>query len=74
MKTWRLQSAEMIDAPGMLRWAMNGYKFKKDRKQLLKTFFTGWPGPTEADYHGLLSGTIPHTIVDNCVIFEVNDE
>ena len=34
-KQWALQSTSMVNAPGMLRWAINGYKFKRDRKVML---------------------------------------
>ena len=27
-----LESTPMLNTAGLLRWAMNGYKFKKDRK------------------------------------------
>lgn len=36
MRTFRLGSSSLIHAPGILRWAQNGYRFARDRKNLLK--------------------------------------
>lgn len=57
----RLQSAPMINTPGVLRWAINGYKFKRDRKKLLRVFVEGYGGehaPPADIYDKLLKGEI----------------
>ena len=33
-RTFRLASTNMVSAPGILRWAMNGHKFKRDRAKM----------------------------------------
>jgi hypothetical protein len=56
----RLLSGPMISTPGILAWAINGYKFKKDRKNLLRVFVQGYGGgnvPSDV-YDKLLKGEI----------------
>jgi hypothetical protein len=67
---FRLQSTGMFNTPGMLRWAINGYKFKKDRKALLKVWVEGFPGPAPEAYEALLEGKLPYAVdKENAVIF-----
>lgn len=68
-KTYRLTSTPMFHTPGVLAWAINGYKFKKDRKQLLNVFVTGYPGPSAQVYDRLLKGEIKYTVEGDAVIF-----
>ena len=43
MKQYRLGSTEMVSAPGMVRWAINGAKFKERREaQMIKVIIDGW--------------------------------
>ena len=68
-KQWALQSTSMVNAPGMLRWAINGYKFKRDRKVMLDVM-KSWEGPSDEVYHRLLNGEIEWTVDENnSVIF-----
>lgn len=72
MTTYRLGSSPMINTPGILKWAQNGYHFKKDLKHLLNVFVTGWTGenaPTPEIFDRLLKGEIPHTIEHDAVVF-----
>lgn len=66
-KTVRLGSMEMISAPGMLAWAMNGYKFKRDRKNMVNVM-KSWPGLTDDQWNKVLAGEIPHTIEGDVVV------
>ena len=43
MSKFVLGSSPMIHTPGILRWAINGYAFKRDRKNILNVFTSGWP-------------------------------
>lgn len=61
MTTYRLGSNEMLYAPGLIRWAINGYHFKLDRKQLRKVITKGW-GIPETAAEALLSGAVPFTV------------
>jgi hypothetical protein len=72
-RTVALTSTEMVSAPGMLRWAMNGYRLKSQRKVMIKVM-QAWPGLTRKEWHGVLSGTIPHTIEGDRVIIELGKE
>lgn len=62
MTTYSLQSSPLIYAPGILRWAMNGYNFKKDRKYLRRVFTEGWTGLPDDAVDALLSGKVPYTL------------
>ena len=64
-----LQSAKMLNTPGLLRWAINGYKFPRDRRNLRRVFVEGFGLPDKI-VHRLLLGTIPHNIVGEEVHFE----
>jgi ribosome maturation factor RimP len=72
-RTVALTSNDMISAPGMLRWAMNGYRFQRDRNRMIKVM-QAWPGLTRKEWQGVLSGTIPHTIEGEKVIIELGKE
>lgn len=61
MTTYRLGSSDMINSLGMVRWAINGYHFPKDRKAILRTITEGWKIPAEAG-KALLSEAVPFTI------------
>ena len=65
-----LTSTEMVYAPGILRWAMNGYKFKRDRKVMIRVM-QAWPGLTDAEWAGVLSGEIPHAVEGDKVMIEI---
>ena len=72
-RTVALTSTEGVSAPGILRWAMNGYRFKRDRNALIKVM-QAWPGLTRKEWQGVLSGTIPHSIDGDRVIIELGKE
>jgi hypothetical protein len=58
----------MICTPGILRWAIAGYKFPKDRNSLLLVFVSGYQGhgaPTPDVFDRLLKGEIPYTVEDS---------
>ena len=69
MIQYSLMSGPMICAPGILRWAMNGYHFKRDRKKLLNVFVQGWGqdenSPSADVFDRLLKGEIPYTVEDD---------
>ncbi len=67
--TYRIQSTTLFNVPGLLRWAINGYKFKRDRKSLLAVFVEGFGSP-----NGM---TLPPSIWDRLlreeITFQVED-
>lgn len=68
-----LPSTALFHTPGLLRWAINGYKFKRDRKKLLRVFTEGFSGdnaPTPDVWDKLLKGEIPWKEENECVVFE----
>ena len=69
MKTYQLGSAPMIYAPGMIRWAINGAAFKKDRAALVRVVTEGWPGVTKAAATALLTEKVPYTVEGETVVF-----
>jgi hypothetical protein len=70
MKTYRLGSSEAIFAPGMVRWAINGAKFAKDRAAMVRAISQGWNIPHDAAL-ALVTGKAPFTIDGETVVFEV---
>ena len=64
-----LPSAPMVNTPGLLKWAINGYHFPKDRKAMIRVFVDGY-GLTKQCVIDLLSGKTPHTVEGNSVWFE----
>lgn len=64
-----LLSESMVHTPGILAWAMNGYKHKKDQGNIRRVFTEGYNIPNDAA-HALLSGDEPHTIEGTSVVFE----
>lgn len=72
-RTVRLGSTEMVSAPGMLRWAMHGYRLKSQRNLMIKVM-QAWRGLTRKEWHGVLSGTIPHTIEGDGVVISIGEE
>ena len=70
MKTYRLGSGPMVHTPGLIAWAINGAKFKKDRPQMIRIVSDGWSVPY-SDAEALLLGKVPYTIEDDAVVFSV---
>lgn len=67
-QTYRLTSSPMISAPGVVRWAINGYAFKRDRKVMIQVIVDGWHVP-EAAAKALLSKRVPYTVEGDAVVF-----
>jgi len=68
-RTYRLGSSQLVYAPGLIKWAMNGYRFERDRERMIdvvRTAYTGLPKPAVA---ALLSGTVPHAVEADAVVF-----
>jgi len=70
MKTYRLGSSPMIHSPGVIAWAINGAKFKRDRANMVKIITKGWGVPPDVA-EALLLGKVPYTIEDEVVVFSV---
>lgn len=64
-----LESGPMVNTPGLLRWAMNGYHFPRDRKVLRRVFVDGFGLPDNI-VHRLLLGTLAHTVEGDTVCFD----
>lgn len=73
MKKYRLGSAEMISAPGMVRWAINGAKFEKDRAAMVNVIAATWGVPKDAAT-ALLLQQVPYTVEDEAVVFAYGKE
>lgn len=70
MKTYRLGSSPAIYAPGMVKWAINGAHFAKDRAQMVRVIAQGWNLPDDAA-RALVTKAVPYTIDDDAVVFSV---
>ena len=66
---YRLGSSPMIYAPGIVAWAINGYKFKRDQDQMIEVVSKGWNIPRSVA-RALLSGTSKYTIDGEAVVFK----
>jgi hypothetical protein len=67
MNTYRLLSTPMVHTPGILAWAINAYRFPKDRKAIRKVM-ESYPGLPDEIIDGLLSKSIPYTVEGETVI------
>lgn len=73
MKQYRLGSAEMISAPGLIKWAINGAHFEKDRANMVNVVASTWgvpPGAAKA----LLLQEVPYTVENEAVVFAYGKE
>jgi len=68
MKTYRLGSNEMVHAPGVVAWAINGASFKKDRPQMVRVIAQGWNIP-EAAALALVTKAAAFTLDGETVVF-----
>jgi hypothetical protein len=68
MKTYRLGSAEFVSAPGLVRWAINGAAFKRDRAAMVKVVADTWSVPKEAAT-ALLLKKVSYTVEGETVVF-----
>lgn len=68
VKTYRLGSAEFVSAPGMVKWAINGAKFEKDRANMVNVIVMTWGVPREAAT-ALLLEQVPYSVEDETVVF-----
>ena len=68
MKTYRLGSNYMINAPGMVAWAINGAHFAKDRPAMVRVISQGWNVPEDAA-RALVTKKVPHSIDGDTVVF-----
>lgn len=71
-QTYRLGSSSMVYAPGVFRWALNGYKFNSplDRKVSVRVLVEGWSVPRAAAI-AVLSGKVPHAVEGEEVVFTI---
>jgi hypothetical protein len=67
---YKLQSAPMLSAPGLIAWAINGYHFERDRETLANVVKATWPGVPMTAVEALLSEAVPYTVEAEAVVFE----
>jgi|LakMenEpi03Aug12_release.lakeMendotaPanAssembly.Ray.scaffolds.fasta_scaffold703396_2 hypothetical protein len=63
-----LQSNPMVHTPGLLKWAMDGYRSRKGRKNLREVFKSY--NLSDKCVNDLLSGKIPYEVIEETVVFE----
>jgi hypothetical protein len=66
---YRLGSSPAIHAPGMVRWAINGAKFERDRTNMVNVIAQGWNLPADAA-RKLVTGEAPFTVDGETVEFD----
>ena len=67
-KQYRLGSAEAVYAPGLIKWAINGAKFEKDRPAMIDVVTATWDVPPEAAM-ALVMEQVPYTIEGETLVF-----
>lgn len=73
MTVFRLGSSPAVYAPGLVKWAINGYAFEKDREVLSDIITETWAGVTKEAAHALLTKQVPFTVEDEVVVFTVEE-
>lgn len=68
--TYRLQSSGFLNAPGLVAWAKNGYKFERDKQAMVTVVTASWPGVPEGAAIALLSGATTLTVENGTVVFD----
>ena len=66
--TYTLTSTEMVSTPGIFAWAVNGYKFDKDKPRMVRVIADTY-GLKDEVAIGLLDGSIPYYVVNDGVQF-----
>lgn len=67
-KTYRLGSSSMVSAPGLVRWAINGAKFPRDRKTVTNVIAQTWSVPMAAATK-LVTEAVSFTVEGETVVF-----
>lgn len=78
-RKYSMQSNQMVNAPGLLRWFKSQYWEKSQRPFIIRALKMGWFGdldekdrPTDEEFHKVLSGEILVTVTpQRAVEFEV---
>ncbi|PWJ81514.1 hypothetical protein C7441_11046 [Pseudaminobacter salicylatoxidans] len=68
-KTYRLSSSPFLNAPGLIAWAKNGYKFERDRKNMIDVVCGTWGGLPRDAVEALLTGSIQQDLDGDTVVF-----
>lgn len=71
-KTYRLGSSPLVHTPGLVAWAINGYRFERDRANMETIISDGWSIPI-SPARALLSGAAPYTIEGDVVVFTFDE-
>lgn len=71
--TYRLGSCDLVDAPGLIAWAINGYAHEVHRKYVIDVIRAAWPSVPETAVRALLSKKVPYTIdAKSTVVFHMS--
>ena len=68
MTTYRLTSNEAVYAPNLVRFAINGARYKKDRQAMINLIAKGWGVPFGAAIK-LIRERVPYKVDGETVIF-----
>lgn len=68
-RTIRLQSSPFMNAPGLIAWAKNGYKFERDRKNMLDVICGTWPSLSRETVAALLAEEISVKVEGDAIVF-----
>jgi hypothetical protein len=71
MPTYRLGSSPLVNAPGLIEWAINAYAFPRDRAVILRVVTETWPGLPEEHAVLLLSRAVSYNLDGDIVVLDV---
>ena len=68
MNTYRLGSGPMVNAPGLIAWAVNGAAFIKDRPVMVRIVSETWGVPADAA-RKLVTKQVAYKVDHDAVVF-----
>ncbi|WP_170565712.1 hypothetical protein [Ruegeria atlantica] len=73
MATYRIRSSGLVNTPGLIARAINGYAFSKDRDAMVNVISGTFPELPKPAVRQLLSKAVPYTLEDETVVFSVDE-
>ncbi|WP_299085891.1 hypothetical protein [uncultured Ruegeria sp.] len=67
-----LSSSGLVNTPGLIAWAINGYAFSKDRAAMVNVIAGTFPQLPKPVIKQLLSKAVPYTVDGDTVVFTLD--
>ena len=69
MTKYTLSSSGLVNTPGLIAWAINGYAFAKDRAAMVNVIVGTFPQLPKPAIKQLLSKAVPYTVEGDTIVF-----